>query len=199
MTAPAAAPRSRRAASLSIVAAALACSATWPAPADAARAGKPAPPSLSISVDSGRKTLGRGDRVTYRTELKNLGARGTAPLQITQTLAPGMKLLSTSPKGSAANGRIRWTRPLPGGAAAVFETTVEIGDVPARYTRLAAVACAAEPAGRPIVCSTRADRVLRAASGGRSGPSWYLIAGTVVLAVAVAGGLAALVRGVGRS
>jgi uncharacterized repeat protein (TIGR01451 family) len=137
--------------------------------------------ALRIGIDNGRKSVREGDRLTYITKVSNTGSAKTPALLLTQTLVPGLKLISSTPKGVLSGDRITWTRVLPTGKTDQFGVTVEVGRLVGRPQRLAAVACASAKADkRPIVCASHLD-LLRTAATERSGsrivgvvPDWVL-------------------------
>jgi uncharacterized repeat protein (TIGR01451 family) len=155
------------------------------APCGAATAHAAAKPkqsfALRIGIDNGRTSVRTGDRLTYVTKVSNTGATSTPDLLLTQTLVPGLKLISSAPKGTLSGGRIMWNRVLPTGKTDQFSVTVEVGRLTGRPQRLAAVACASAKADkRPIVCASHLD-LLRTTVTGRSGnripglvPGWIL-------------------------
>ncbi|WP_185792689.1 DUF11 domain-containing protein [Actinoallomurus bryophytorum] len=149
--------------------------------------------ALRIGIDDGRKSVRAGDRLTYVTKVSNTGAVRTPDLLLTQTLVPGLELISSTPKGARSGDRITWTRALPTGETDQFSVTVEVGRLTGRPQRLAAVACASAKADRrPIVCASHLD-LLRTTATESSGsrvagvvPDWV-----VWCAVAGAGALLA--------
>jgi len=151
-------------------------------PATAHAAAKPKQSfALRIGIDNGRTSVRAGDRLTYVTKVTNTGAASTPDLLLTQTLVPGLKLISSAPKGALSGDRVMWNRVLPTGRTDRFSVTVEVGRLTGRPQRLAAVACASAKAGkRPIVCASHLD-LLRTAATERSGsriaglvPGWIL-------------------------
>ncbi|MDX6429970.1 MAG: hypothetical protein QOE54_2336 [Streptosporangiaceae bacterium] len=123
--------------------------------------------ALRIGIDDGHSTVRPGDRLTYITNVSNTGQEKTPDLLLTQTLVPGLKLVSSTPKGTVSEGRITWKSALPTGKTDLFSVTVQVGRLPGRLQRLAAVACASTKAGkRPIVCATHSDRLQAPATAG---------------------------------
>jgi len=114
--------------------------------------------ALRIGIDNGRTRVRTGDRLTYVTKLSNTGAAETPDLLLSQTLVPGVKLISSTPKGTLSGDRITWNRVLPTGKTDQFSVTVEVGRLTGPAQRLAAVVCASTKAGiRPIVCASHLD------------------------------------------
>ncbi len=135
------------------------------------------PPALRIGIDNGHTSVRTGDRLTYVTKVTNTGTTKTPELLLTQTLVPGLKLISSAPKGALTGDRITWNRALPTGRTDRFSVTVEVGRLAARTQRLAAVACASAKTGeRPIVCASHLDLLRKTAAEGskNSGliPGW---------------------------
>jgi uncharacterized repeat protein (TIGR01451 family) len=130
-------------------------------PAAAASAPKPKQPfALRIGIDDGRTTVRPGDRLTYTTKISNTGRERTPGLVLTQTLVPGLKLVSSTPEGTVSAGQIIWKSTLPAGKTDQFSATVQVGRLPGQLQRLAAVACASNKIGkRPIVCAAHSDRL----------------------------------------
>ncbi|MBT2226561.1 DUF11 domain-containing protein [Nonomuraea sp. NEAU-A123] len=159
-----------------------------------ARAPHPAEPkrslALHIGIDNGHESVQRGDRLTYTIKISNTGATKTPALLLTQTLTPGLKLVSSTPQGKVSADRIAWSRALPAGKTDQFSVTLQVERLPAQLQRLAAVACASAKAGkRPIVCATDSDRLATSPSEGLQGQPvpayghglWYAIAGVGAL------------------
>ena len=151
-------------------------------PATAHAAAKPKQSfALRIGIDNGRTSVRVGDRLTYVTKVSNTGAASTPDLLLTQTLVPGLKLISSAPKGTLSGDRVMWSRVLPTGRTDQFSVTVEVGRLTGRPQRLAAVACASAKADkRPIVCASHLD-LLRTTVTERPGsriaglvPGWIL-------------------------
>lgn len=141
-------------------------------PSAAASAAKPHPdekeskavasgvPSLSISIDNGRTTAEKGDKLTYTVTVRNVGTTRARDLGLTQTLPPGLKFVSADGRGSASKDRVSWSVNVPPGKEAVVHTTAEVGDTPEDLLRLASVACAnIEGSDKPIVCATHSDQL----------------------------------------
>jgi uncharacterized repeat protein (TIGR01451 family) len=150
---------------------ALAATPFWVGPAAAAGTSQPEPTSkptsepkqsfaLRIRIDDGRTHVRTGDRLTYTIKVGNTGAEQTPELLLTQSLLPGIKLISSRPKGVLSRGQVVWNKVLPPGKTAQLSVTVEVGRLPVRQQRLAAIACASNKAnGRPIVCASHLDLV----------------------------------------
>jgi uncharacterized repeat protein (TIGR01451 family) len=120
----------------------------------------PRVPGLRISIGDGRTTAQAGDRLTYTVLVQNSGARRTPPLKITQTLPPGLRLVSASRHGVARAGSVTWHADLPAGGKDTFSLQAQVTRSAARQSRLAAVACAALAGSRtPIVCAAHLDRL----------------------------------------
>ncbi|MDN3358961.1 hypothetical protein [Actinomadura sp. DC4] len=161
-------------------------------PATAAGAKPKGPPALRIGIDNGHTSVRTGDRLTYVTKVTNTGTTKTPDLLLTQTLVPGLKLITSAPKGELSGDRITWNRALATGRTDRFSVTVEVGRLAQRTQRLAAVVCAsAKTDKRPIVCASHLDVLRDAATDGSesSGPVsgwvlWSTIAGAVVSLVA---------------
>jgi uncharacterized repeat protein (TIGR01451 family) len=149
--------------------------------------------ALRIGIDNGRTSVRAGDRLTYVTKISNTGAAKSPDLLLTQTLVPGLKLISSTPKGVLSGDRISWTRVLPTGKTDQFSVTVEVGRLAGRPQRLAAVACASAKADkRPIVCASHLDLLRTSATAGTKSPGlvshgvlWSATAGAVVLLTAL--------------
>ena len=129
-------------------------------PASRAQASPPAGPGLSISVTDGRTAVKPGDQLTYRVSVKDGGTLSAPSLKITQTLPAGLKFLSASRHGVAANGQVAWFTGIPAGGAETFSVVTRVTRTPAQLLRLAAVACAAaRGSARPIVCAAHLDQL----------------------------------------
>jgi uncharacterized repeat protein (TIGR01451 family) len=147
--------------------------------------------ALRIGIDNGRTSVRPGDRLTYVTKVSNTGAAKTPDLLLSQTLVPGLKLISSAPKGVLSADRITWNRALPTGGTGQFSVTVEVGRLARGQQRLAAVACASTKTDkRPIVCASHLDLLRTTATkGSQSGIGgllsgrvlWCMIAGTGAL------------------
>ncbi|WP_459801645.1 hypothetical protein [Herbidospora sp. RD11066] len=110
---------------------------------------------LSIVVNDGHDAVRPGDRLTYTTTVTNIGGGAAPPLDISQTLGPGLSLVASTPAGTSAGGRVGWTRPMKAGESAKFTVTVDVGRQAPGTERLAVVSCAAKAGtGRPLVCAT---------------------------------------------
>jgi uncharacterized repeat protein (TIGR01451 family) len=137
--------------------------------------------ALRIGIDNGRTSVRAGDRLTYVTQVSNTGAARTPDLLLTQTLVPGLKLISSAPKGVLSGDRITWNRALPTGGTGRFSVTVEVGRLVGRPQRLAAVACAsAKTDRRPIVCASHLDVLRTTATGGSESGIAGLLSGRVL-------------------
>jgi uncharacterized repeat protein (TIGR01451 family) len=170
------------------------------APHPSARAHPPTGPALTISVSDGRTAANPGDQLTYVVTVRDGGPAGTRRLKVTQTLSPGLRFLSSSPRGLAAGGKVTWPAAIPAGGTQTFRLVARVTRTPARQLRLAAVACAsARGSGRPIVCAAHLDRLPAAAPTSASRPARpagmpaLAYAGTA-LAVLAAAALAVLAR-----
>ncbi|MFC4589265.1 DUF11 domain-containing protein [Sphaerisporangium corydalis] len=153
--------------------------------------------ALRIGIDDGHSSVRQGDRLTYTTKVSNTGSAGSPPLVLTQTLTPGLKLLSSTPKGKVFPDRIAWNRTLAAGKTDQFSVTVEVGRLPAKLERLAAVACAsARSDKRPIVCASHLDRLPGSSPETLQGPIPGLVSGRG-LWFAVAGAAAVLTASLG--
>lgn len=120
----------------------------------------PQVPGLRISIGDGRTMAQVGDRLTYTVLVQNSGARRSPPLKITQTLPPGLRLVSASSHGVARASGVTWHADLPPGGKDTFSLRVQVTRLAARQSRLAAVACAALADSRtPIVCAAHLDRL----------------------------------------
>ena len=120
----------------------------------------PRVPGLRISIGDGRTMAQVGDRLTYTVLVQNSGARRSPPLKITQTLPPGLRLISASSHGEARAGGVTWHADLPPGGKDTFSLQAQVTRSAARQSRLAAVACAALADSRtPIVCAAHLDRL----------------------------------------
>jgi uncharacterized repeat protein (TIGR01451 family) len=144
-----------------VVAAALVVAPSAPATAHAAgnRTAKPKRSfALRIGIDDGHTTARVGDRLTYIVKVTNTGTAASPGLLLTQTLVPGLKVISSTPKAAISEGRIMWDRALPAGRTDQLRVTVEVGRLSTELRRLAAVACAsAKTDKRPIVCASHMD------------------------------------------
>ena len=137
----------------------------------------PRGPALSISVTDGHVTAAAGERLTYTASVRDTGTSLARNLKITQTLSPGLQLLSASGNGTATARQVTWHATVPAGATRTFRVTARVTQTPARQARLAAIACAALPgASRPIVCAAHLDRLPPAAESGAGtgAPGGYL-------------------------
>ncbi|MFC7382427.1 hypothetical protein [Sphaerisporangium rhizosphaerae] len=147
--------------------------------------------ALRIGIDNGLAGVGPGDRVTYTIKVTNTGNADTPPLLLTQTLIPGVRLVSSAPKGKVTGGRVTWSGKVPAGGTGRYSATVQVGALPAGTQRLAAVACATTKGSRrPIVCAADSDRLPAPAAGGRPGSStalWYGAGGAVAALTALMG------------
>jgi uncharacterized repeat protein (TIGR01451 family) len=145
-------------------------------------------PGLSISVIDGHVTASPGERLTYTVTVRDTGTAAAQHLKITQTLSPGLRLLSASGNGTATARQVTWHTTVPAGATRTFQVTARVTQAPARQARLAAIACAALPgASQPVVCAAHLDRLpaalSAAASGGPGGNlPGYAAAGLAALA-----------------
>ena len=135
--------------------------------------------ALRVGIDDGRTAVRAGDRITYVTKISNTGPVATPALLLSQTLPPGLTLVSSSPPGVLSHGRVLWNETLPAGRTDRFEVTADVG-ILSGVTRLAAVACASTKADRrPILCASHIDRLRTdEAQGGTGGPIpdrilWY--------------------------
>jgi uncharacterized repeat protein (TIGR01451 family) len=160
-------------------------------------------PGLTISISDGRVAARAGDRLTYTVSVRNSGTVAVRRLQVTQTLSPGLELLSASDHGAAAGGDVSWTASLPVGGTRTFVAVTRLTRTPATLLRLAAIACVTLPgSSRPLVCAAHLDRLpaLAAASTSRSGHSignvaTYIAAGLAVLALGLLTAIVARRRG----
>ncbi|WP_198168264.1 DUF11 domain-containing protein [Herbidospora yilanensis] len=110
---------------------------------------------LTIAVEGGGDAIRQGQRLTYTTTVTNTGAGDARSLDISQTIDPGLTLVSSSPSGKAADGRVRWTHPLRAGETVTFSVTMDVKRLTPGLKRLAVVSCAARSGeARPLVCAT---------------------------------------------
>ncbi len=110
---------------------------------------------LTIAVEGGSDSIKQGQRLTYTTTVVNTGAGDARSLDISQTIDPGLTLVSSSPSGKAADGRVHWTHPLKAGETVTFSVTMDVKKLTPGLKRLAVVSCAArEGEARPLVCAT---------------------------------------------
>ena len=159
-------------------------------------AGPPAKgPSLAVSVSDGRSTARAGDTLTYVVTVRDTGSGAARQLTITQTLSPGLRIVSASDHGAAESGQVSWSAGLAAGRERTFRVITQVTRPPATLLRLSAVACVT-PHGstRPAVCAAHLDR-LPAATGtpaARSGlgPAPYVAAGLAVLVLLLLAALA---------
>jgi uncharacterized repeat protein (TIGR01451 family) len=155
-----------------------------------------AAPQLNIAITDGRIAAARGDRLTYTIRVQNLGTTTAQNLHISQTLPPGLSLVSADHHGTASAGRVSWIVNLKPGEESTVATIGHVGPTPADLLRLASVVCATAKGGRkPLVCATHSD-LLPTATGTRVDQStsdriWYGMAGGAVL---VAGLVAFILR-----
>jgi uncharacterized repeat protein (TIGR01451 family) len=110
-----------------------------------------------------------GDQLSYAVSVRNAGSSPARRLAITLTLPTGVRLISTSRNGAARAGKITWRAGVPAGQRESFRAVGEVMRTPARMGRLAAVACAAERSGRPLVCAADLDQSAAAGQVGNSG------------------------------
>jgi uncharacterized repeat protein (TIGR01451 family) len=150
-------------------------------------------PGLTISISDGHVAARAGDGLTYTVSVRNSGAVAVRSFKVTQTLPPGLELISATDHGVAASGHVSWTASLPVGGKRTFLAVTRVTRTPPTLLRLAAVACVTLPgSSRPIVCAAHLDRLpaLLAASTTRSGHSTGNAG-----AYTAAGGLAVLALG----
>ena len=120
----------------------------------------PRTPGLTISVTDGRAAATAGDRLTYTVSIRDTSITAAPHLKITQTLSPGLQLISASGNGVATAGQIAWHASLPAGGTRTFQVTALVTRTPARELRLAAIACAALPgSSRPVICAAHLDQL----------------------------------------
>ncbi|WP_062443665.1 DUF11 domain-containing protein [Herbidospora daliensis] len=126
---------------------------------------------LSIAVEAGRATVRPGDRLTYTTTVRNLGADATPALDVSHTLAPGLVLVSDG---------LHWTSRIPAKADARFTVTVDVAREPGARP-LTVTACVTRAGdGTPLVCASGSAAVQAGA------PFWWGAAGVLVVLVVVA-------------
>jgi uncharacterized repeat protein (TIGR01451 family) len=160
-------------------------------------------PGLTISISDGHVTARAGDELTYAVSVRNSGAVAVRRLKVTQTLSAGLKFLSASDHGVAADGDVSWTTSsLPVGGKQTFVDVARVTKTPPTLLSLAAIACVSLPgASRPVVCAAHLDRLPAAAApASRSGHSAgnvpvYTAAGLAVLAVGLLTAVVARRRG----
>jgi uncharacterized repeat protein (TIGR01451 family) len=143
--------------------------ASGTAPPAAAHARPPRGPQLSIGLGDGRTVAKAGDRLSYAVSIRNAGSSQAPHLAITLTLPTGVRLISASRNGAGRAGKITWHAGVPAGHRESFRAVGEVMRTPARMVRLAAVACAAERRGRPLVCAADLDQSAAAGQVGHSG------------------------------
>ncbi len=154
----------------------------------------PAVPQLTISISDGRKSVQAGERLTYTVLVSNGGGR-EQHLKITQTLPPGLRLVSANRSGLASRNLVTWRSGVPARGTQTFRLTAQVIRTPARVTQLASIACAAAGSVRPLVCAAAMNRIPASAaavatrrgrpSGG--GSSGWAAVGWVFLAVLAVG------------
>jgi uncharacterized repeat protein (TIGR01451 family) len=156
---------------------------------------------LSIAVTGGRARVMAGDRITYAVTVRNAGAVAAPRLTITQTLPPGLRVVSASGSGVSGAGLVTWHAPVPAGGAARFTVTEQVLRLPAGQSRLAAVACASRPgSARPLVCAADLSAVPATvgavAAGPRAGATagWAVYAAVALLVLVAAGAAAAILN-----
>ncbi|HEY2794311.1 MAG TPA: hypothetical protein VGJ28_18250, partial [Micromonosporaceae bacterium] len=133
----------------------------------------------------------RGDQLTYTIKVRNLGTTNADALQISQTLPPGLKLVSSDHGGTVRDAQVSWILNLKPGEESTVATVGQVGTTPDDLLRLASIACATTEGGRkPLVCATHSD-LLPAAATHLGHPAshriWY---GAGAAAVLLAGGMA---------
>jgi uncharacterized repeat protein (TIGR01451 family) len=149
-------------------------------------------PALSISVTDGHVTATTGERLTYTVSVRDTGTAAARHLKITQTLSPGLQLVSATGNGAATARQVTWHATVAAGATGTFRVTARVAKAPARVTRLAAIACAALPGNsQPVVCAAHLDRLPAAAPSAASsgGPGGNLPGYAAVGLAALAAGL----------
>lgn len=154
-------------------------------------------PELAVTISDGRVAARVGEILTYLVTVRDPGSVAAPRLNITQTMSPGLVVLSASDRGAAASGRVSWSAALPAGGSRTFRVVTKVISTPASQLRLAAIACVALPgSSRPVVCAAHLDRLPAAAAStsqpGDPGTSTVAYAGTG-LAVVLLGGLAAAI------
>jgi uncharacterized repeat protein (TIGR01451 family) len=123
----------------------------------------PAEPGLSIAITDGRATARRGDRLSYVVLIKNAGASTARNLRVTLNLSPYLKLTSASRPATTKGGKVTWPASVRAGRTVSFTLKAVVGKTPVGIAHLAAVACAAERNGAPIICAAHLDRLPGAA------------------------------------
>jgi uncharacterized repeat protein (TIGR01451 family) len=169
--------------------------------ASAARASRT--PGLTVSISDGRVAARAGDKLSYTVSVRNSGPVAVRRFDVTQTLPPGLDLLSASDHGVAGSGRVSWTASLPVHGTRTFLAVARVTKTPPALLRLAAIACVTLPgSSRPIVCAAHLDRLpaVAAASTSRSGHAigsvpTYTAAGLAVLALGLLTAVIARRRG----
>lgn len=127
-------------------------------------------PGLTISVSDGQTTANAGEQLTYLISIRDAGTAAVPHLKITQTMAPGVKVLSASRHGVAAGGQVAWYATIPAGGTETFSVTARVTQTPPRELRLAAVACATpQGSSRPIICAAHLDNLPAAAAAASPG------------------------------
>jgi uncharacterized repeat protein (TIGR01451 family) len=142
---------------------------TKPSPARLAH--PPAGPRLSINVTGGPARARPGDLLPYTVSVRNSGTSRASRLTVTLTLPQGAPLVSASPHGTAAAGKVTWHAGVAAGRVMTFRATARVTHPRPRTLRLAAVACAlATGKSSPTVCAADLDRydapAVEAAAGG---------------------------------
>jgi uncharacterized repeat protein (TIGR01451 family) len=175
--------------------AARAAAARVPSAASAARTARS--PELVVTVSDGHVAARAGETLAYLVTVRDTGRAAAPRLTITQTMSPGLRVLSASDHGAVASGRVSWSAGLPAGGSREFRVGAEVTRTPAAQLRLGAVACVTLPgSSRPVVCAAHLDRLPAAAAllprSGGSGLSVTAYSG-FGLVVVLLGGLAAAV------
>ncbi|MEU6152062.1 DUF11 domain-containing protein [Actinosynnema sp. NPDC047251] len=142
---------------------------------------------LSISIDNAHDQVHGGDELAYKITVRNTGSSDVEGLRVTQSVPPGVRVVTADQDGRTSETSVQWTASIPAGEDVTLTDKVVFDAAPDGTARLASSVCAYRTGEtRPVVCSTDSDQLAATPPALAKSPMpwWPLVVAVVVLALA---------------